>query len=160
MLLFSLFSESEQKIRQCCRNCIHRVQRNFPKNFYKSVTVSIFSDFEQSFWGFTEHFSTGLSKLLFKCSEDLHGTEFFSNKQNCIISIIAGLWAKRIHFRLEKFWQHCQNCISCVQRNILRIFFPGIVVLVPFCGIWSKTVWAFLGKPLIGSLKWNSVCRD
>ena len=42
---------SSEKIRQCCRNCNHRVQRKFPKIFWKTVMVSIFSAIQQFFSG-------------------------------------------------------------------------------------------------------------
>ena len=81
VLLFPLFSVSDQKVRQCCRNCIHRLQKCFPKNFSKSVTVSIFSDFEQSFV--------------------VSPNNFLQDCQNCFLSVQRTFTGQRV-FQMKK----------------------------------------------------------
>ena len=148
-----------KKLRQCCRNCIHRVQMKFPKIFSKSVTVSIFSDFEQNFWGFTEHFLTGLSKLLFMCSEDLHGTKGFPDKNLCFFPSLLDFEQNVFVFSLKKSDSIVKIAFH-MSRETFWGFFSRKFALDLFRRFWSKTVRTLIGKPLTGALKRHCVCPD
>ena len=131
---------------------------------------------------FRRFFPKVLRFLFFRNLNKVFGVSpniFLQDCQNCFFCVQRTFMGQRF-FQINKtvlfpsllnFEQNVFVFIQKVSENIVKIailmsresfwgFFSGNFVLVLFCGIWSKTVWAFLGKPLIGSSKWNSVCRD
>ena len=124
------------------QNCILRVYRNSlnEKNSRKNVLgfSYFFSEFEQKIFGFLSFLFEGVVKSVFYVSMGTLRRKLFFKKFFTVSLLFRSLTGKKFSFPASFFRQVWKNCISGLNRYILRRGFQKKVLYVIF-GQQSKT---------------------
>ena len=150
--VFSIFSGFRWKKRkQCCQNCVLRVQMNlfgFEKLFWNNVKLWFFPVSEQKhFFVWRETFSAGFSKLLSPCPRELSSKKLIYIEKILLLLLILVLWAETYQtfgkkFLAELLKQHS----SCPNGSFeVKIFLSKLNLFINIVKHWAKTCW-FLAK--------------
>ena len=151
-VFFSIFSGFRWKKRkQCCQNCVLRVQMNlfgFENLFWNNVKLWFFPVSEQKhFFVWRETFSAGFSKLLSPCPRELSSKKLIYIEKILLLLLILVLWAETYQtfgkkFLAELLKQHS----SCPNGSFeVKIFLSKLNLFINIVKHWAKTCW-FLAK--------------
>ena len=116
--------------------------------------LKVFRCWAENHRHFVTNSSTGLSKLLSRCTwEQVEQKNFPMKTLHFLVPTLSG----KFHFCPKVFWLGCQKCIPPGNRIILRrsILFEFSPI---FFGHWAKTLRDFVGCLPTGLSKLHSSC--